>query len=108
MRRRESLVILIASLFLCGCPTVYRDFSEIPPDKQPLLPREFLDLRRGMTADKVRAVMGQPDETTSVADIWYPVEDQKTNQIKVLYVEGKAVRATWISMSDDVHFVLFQ
>ncbi len=60
-----------------------------------------------MTVEEVRAIMGKPDDTNLVADMWFPESGNRYNQLKVLYVGGVAARAIWISLTHDGHFVLF-
>lgn len=73
-----------------------------------LIPDSFLRIEPGMSREEVRSLMGKPDKTNIAADAWLPVEGQKYNQLKVLYISGGAVGAFWISLEHKVQYVLFR
>ena len=109
----KQIAMIVAFLFIVlGFPLIgfsepTRNVSDIPKDKLEQVPNALFQLKSGMTREQVRELMGTPEKVNMAADVWYPVKGDTVNQIKVLYLNNKAVRCTWISVHDNIHFILF-
>ncbi len=109
MKTRLRTTLLLCVFLLSGCGvTNYPSFNAMPAEYQALIPQSFLSIRRGMNREEVRSLMGEPDITTIAADAWLPVETQKYNQLKALYINRGAVQAFWLSFDHKAQFFLFR
>src|SRR5438874_355643 len=86
MKRRCVVLCAFAlCLALLGAGLVRRSYD-------PLNPQNFAKIRKGMTQDEVRAILGDPDPDPDCADgrVWIWTRGQRRYVVLITFDNGKA------------------